>query len=281
MYGGFSYIIINQHSFVSHDKSLAFLTIPLQERECEQGWLKFDTFGTQFAAIIALFKFPINLARFHGPWPCKQGNTSDAWLGPRDALRCESTASPINCAWPERATTWKIAGARFQIALAPRIWDLGPKKNRHQIIWWYLQSKCFFLGPMSSSVVALHTDFARPWPARLCLAASNLSLIVCPAIFTLILGRGVCTRNGPAQRPTDKSHTFRHRRLWRTAHSALTQLQLPSGAPLTKMASDDSRRTLSAHVTAPPKQIDFQRAMIVLSTAPRSVAINVWSLVCN
>lgn len=47
----------------------------------------------------------------------------------------------------------------------------------------YLQSKCFFLGPINSSVVALQTDFASPWPARLCLAANNLSFIVCPAIF--------------------------------------------------------------------------------------------------
>ena len=27
----------------------------------------------------------------------------------------------------------------------------------------YLQSRCFFFGPMISSVVALHTAFARPW----------------------------------------------------------------------------------------------------------------------
>lgn len=153
--------------------------------------------------------------------------------------------------------------SRAPKSLAP--WSLGTRKL-FKIL--YSQSKCFFLGPMSSSVVALHTDFARPWPARLCLAASNLSLIVCPAIFTLILGRGVCTEKGPAQRPTDKSHSFRHRRLWRTAHSALTQLQLPSGAPLTKMASDKSRRTLSAHVTAPPKQLDFQCSMMKYRLAP-------------
>jgi len=44
------------------------------------------------------------------------------------------------------------------------------------------QSKCFFFGPISSSVVALHTDFARPCPAKLCRAASSLSCIVWPAI---------------------------------------------------------------------------------------------------
>lgn len=48
----------------------------------------------------------------------------------------------------------------------------------------YLQSRCFFLGPIISSVVALQTDLARPWPAILCLAASSLSLIVCPAILS-------------------------------------------------------------------------------------------------
>ena len=79
----------------------------------------------------------------------------------------------------------------------------------------YLQSRCFFFGPIISSVVALHTALARPWkwffhipnsehfkatppvlenvriflsmsqmftcPARLCLAARILSLIVWPA----------------------------------------------------------------------------------------------------
>ena len=44
-----------------------------------------------------------------------------------------------------------------------------------------LQSKCFFLGPMISSVVALQTALASPCPAKLCLAASILSLIVWPA----------------------------------------------------------------------------------------------------
>lgn len=46
-----------------------------------------------------------------------------------------------------------------------------------------LQSKCFFFGPIISSVVALQTDFASPWPARLCLAASSLSFMVCPAMI--------------------------------------------------------------------------------------------------
>ncbi|KAJ8678710.1 hypothetical protein QAD02_014497 [Eretmocerus hayati] len=47
------------------------------------------------------------------------------------------------------------------------------------------QSRCFFLGPIISSVVALQTDLAKPWPARLCLAASSLSFIVCPAMATV------------------------------------------------------------------------------------------------
>lgn len=44
------------------------------------------------------------------------------------------------------------------------------------------QSKCFFFGPISSSVVALHTDLAKPCPAKLCRAANSLSCIVWPAI---------------------------------------------------------------------------------------------------
>lgn len=50
-----------------------------------------------------------------------------------------------------------------------------------------LHSRCFFFGPIISSVVALHTALARPWPAMLCLAANSLSLIVCPAIVSLLL----------------------------------------------------------------------------------------------
>ena len=52
--------------------------------------------------------------------------------------------------------------------------------TRESRTWLYLQSKCFFLGPMSSSVVALQTAFASPWPARECLAARIRSLIVWP-----------------------------------------------------------------------------------------------------
>lgn len=42
----------------------------------------------------------------------------------------------------------------------------------------YSQSKCFFLGAIISSVVALQTDFANPWPAMLWRAAKSLSFIV-------------------------------------------------------------------------------------------------------
>ena len=51
---------------------------------------------------------------------------------------------------------------------------------------WDLQSRCFFFGPMISSVVALHTALARPWPARLCRAARILSLRVCPPGFCIL-----------------------------------------------------------------------------------------------
>lgn len=59
------------------------------------------------------------------------------------------------------------------------IWFESDKK----INWWNLQSKCFFFGPIISSVVALHTDLANPCPAKLWRAASNRSFIVWPAIF--------------------------------------------------------------------------------------------------
>ena len=43
-----------------------------------------------------------------------------------------------------------------------------------------LQSRCFFLGPINSSVVALQTAFANPWPASECLAAISRSFRVWP-----------------------------------------------------------------------------------------------------
>lgn len=60
--------------------------------------------------------------------------------------------------------------------------------NYHNLIkWWqhllHLQSRCFFFGPITSSVVALQTDFAKPWPAMLCLAATTRSIILCPDII--------------------------------------------------------------------------------------------------
>lgn len=56
-------------------------------------------------------------------------------------------------------------------------------KLKYRKPYFYLQSKCFFFGPIISSVVALQTDLANPWPAKLCRAANSLSFIVCPAIF--------------------------------------------------------------------------------------------------
>lgn len=50
----------------------------------------------------------------------------------------------------------------------------------------FLQSKCFFLGPMSSSVVALQTALANPWPANECLAAKIRSFNVWPVAFIVI-----------------------------------------------------------------------------------------------
>lgn len=59
--------------------------------------------------------------------------------------------------------------------------------KRYHIFYMYSQSKCFFLGAIISSVVALHTDLASPWPAKLCLAANRRSFIVCPAIMIAAL----------------------------------------------------------------------------------------------
>lgn len=49
----------------------------------------------------------------------------------------------------------------------------------------YLQSICFFLGPSTSSVVALHTVRAKPWPARAYLTAFRRSFMVCPVVAIL------------------------------------------------------------------------------------------------
>lgn len=57
----------------------------------------------------------------------------------------------------------------------------------HTFLDQHLQSKCFFFGPMISSVVALQTDLANPWPDKLWRAALILSLMVWPAIVEFYL----------------------------------------------------------------------------------------------
>ena len=50
----------------------------------------------------------------------------------------------------------------------------------HHLADCYLQSKCFLLGPDTSSVVDLQTALAKPCPVRLCLAAFILSETLWP-----------------------------------------------------------------------------------------------------
>lgn len=96
----------------------------------------------------------------------------------------------------ERETTMTDEPYYVQIGKSkhPFAFRIRKPYNASQIVNWYgvfcwnhlrvhLQSKCFFFGPIISSVVALHTDFANPCPAKLCRAANNLSFIVCPAMF--------------------------------------------------------------------------------------------------
>lgn len=47
----------------------------------------------------------------------------------------------------------------------------------------YLQSMCFFLGPLTSCVVALQTALLMADPVMLCWAAAIRSVIDCPDIF--------------------------------------------------------------------------------------------------
>lgn len=71
------------------------------------------------------------------------------------------------------------------VVMQPLIHMDRAKINNLVCFFWrnYLQSKCFFFGPITSSVVALHTTLANPWPDRLCLAAVIRSIILCPDIF--------------------------------------------------------------------------------------------------
>ena len=47
----------------------------------------------------------------------------------------------------------------------------------------YSQSRCFFLGPMISCVVALHTVLETAEPVTLCCAAVIRSVMLCPDIL--------------------------------------------------------------------------------------------------
>ena len=69
------------------------------------------------------------------------------------------------------------------LGAAEQIWKMHIGNSRSNAALkkpLHSQSRCFLLGAMSSSVVALHTALARPWPAMECLAARMRSLIVWP-----------------------------------------------------------------------------------------------------
>ena len=79
---------------------------------------------------------------------------------------------------------------RLKVVLRYQFMHLGSK-------WAHntdnLQSRCFFLGPITSSVVALHTTLANPWPAMLCLAAVMRSKMLC---FDMVAYE--CDSNNPS-----------------------------------------------------------------------------------
>ena len=69
------------------------------------------------------------------------------------------------------------------LGAAQQIWKMHISNWRSNVALKkpsHSQSRCFLLGAISSSVVALHTALARPWPAMECLAARMRSLIVWP-----------------------------------------------------------------------------------------------------
>ena len=80
------------------------------------------------------------------------------------------------------------------LGAAEQIWKMHISNWRSNVALKrpsHSQSRCFLLGAMSSSVVALHTALARPWPAMECLAARMRSLIVWPlAISETVCGEG-------------------------------------------------------------------------------------------
>lgn len=57
--------------------------------------------------------------------------------------------------------------------------------------WWYLQLRCFFLGPSNSLVVALRTTNERPWPEMKYLTAWSLSSSDCPPPKDNILSKSM------------------------------------------------------------------------------------------
>lgn len=112
---------------------------------------------------------------------------------------------PHVCTSNRFTVTLSGQGTRAEVVTVPQAKGGRPTEGKGTA---HLQSKCFFLGPIISSVVALQTDLASPWPARLCRAASSLSLMVCPAMLIFIVNEFscFCTALGNAQ----KSHTARH-----------------------------------------------------------------------
>ena len=98
------------------------------------------------------------------------------WWAPCRPPPSSGSAFSRSASWPtsgsKRSARWCSAGGletavgtsytktHFHVAL-----KCGSLRRRISALSFvlYLQSRCFFFGPMISSVVALHTAFARPW----------------------------------------------------------------------------------------------------------------------
>lgn len=117
---------------------------------------------------------------------CHSGISSLNWPRPKTNQQSHHEHVPIHHWCPDSWGCAKLVELHARDAV--RLWAFRkhpriPAKKTMRIILAYSQSRCFFLGPLTSCVVALQTALLMADPVMLCWAAAMRSVMDCPDIF--------------------------------------------------------------------------------------------------
>ena len=92
-------------------------------------------------------------------WRALEWTRSARWCS---AASLRNTTRTFKETWKQLHATAKPLGWFIQFSLDFIVWHYW-QSTAHIFNQLHLQSRCFFFGPIISSVVALHTAFASPW----------------------------------------------------------------------------------------------------------------------